>query len=432
MAEEKFLSCARAPSAPRQERWRAPSAGLPLTRTGQKEGGSRLKRPSDVGSIINRCRVDEAKRSSPMSINSADSSSSARGKSQTPAWGVVQNCGAISSLSSARMEPACDVPAAEDEGDAMLESPILLSSTRSDSAQYSSLSAQATPACYSQTRANSLGYLGKSDLKSAGADTPHLRASDWTLSEHMPEPIRQRGPLSKKLFSQDDLNQVQMQEISSNSKLLSAIKEAQVQQLFQLQQAVEEPALPTHAAESQDYEEEACMLLSNARVELQVLNERWKQAEEARLNQSAEAAVLRQELKTLQANVDTLETEKGTVYAELKSFQDKCNSLHAELVTAQGREHQGSLRCSALMAEKADAEDRLATLEKESQALQTSQDAILDDTDDTLDQQLQDERQQLWAHVSRLQLAATDAEQVRHVCVCVCVCGVCVCLRARA
>jgi chromosome segregation ATPase len=147
--------------------------------------------------------------------------------------------------------------------------------------------------------------------------------------------------------------------------------------------------------------------------------------------------VLRQELKTLQANVDTLETEKGTVYAELKSFQDKCNSLHAELVTAQGREHQGSLRCSALMAEKADAEDRLATLEKESQALQTSQQAILDDTDDTLDQQLQeasarleqvqDERQQLWAHISQLQLAATDAEQVRNVCVCVCVC-----VRARA
>jgi small-conductance mechanosensitive channel len=174
------------------------------------------------------------------------------------------------------------------------------------------------------------------------------------------------------------------------------------------------------------------MLLSNARVELQVLNERWKQAEEARLNQSAEAAVLRQELKTMQANVDTLETEKGTVYAELKSFQDKCKSLHAELVTAQGREHQGSLRCSALMAEKADAEDRLATLEKESQALQASHHTILDDTDDTLDQQLQevstrleqvqDERQQLWAHISQLQLAATDAEQVRNVCVCVCVC----------
>jgi hypothetical protein len=235
-AEEKFQSCARAPSAPRQARWRAPSAGPPQARSSPKEGGSKLKRPSDVGTIINRCRADEAKRTSPMSDADRSSSSavksSARGTSDTPAWSSLRDVSATPRLSAgrAKQQQQQQVNTHED-CDPMLDSPSLFSSSKGQSAQHDSN--QATPACYSHTRASSLDRLSKSDLlKSAAADTPHLRASDW--AEHTPEPIMQRGSLSQKLFAQDDLLHSHAQ-MTPTEKLLSAIKLAQEQQLHQQQ-----------------------------------------------------------------------------------------------------------------------------------------------------------------------------------------------------
>ena len=48
---------------------------------------------------------------------------------------------------------------------------------------------------------------------------------------------------------------------------------------------LEDDAAAVHTAGDSDYEDEACTLLSNARIELQELNDRWKQAEKARLKQ---------------------------------------------------------------------------------------------------------------------------------------------------
>ena len=102
------------------------------------------------------------------------------------------------------------------------------------------------------------------------------------------------------------------------------------------------------------------MLLSTARSELQALNDRWKQAEEARLVTSKEAQDLRNDVYVLQQNADVLEAEKAGIYNELQAYQRLSVSLQDDLSAAQQQQREAQQRCSSLMTEKAAAEASLA------------------------------------------------------------------------
>jgi len=368
-AQEKFLACTQ-PSAPRherQERWRAPSTGPPTARA-RPHAGSKLKRPLDVGSIVNRRRADEAKQhSTPLSSTSASWSSS-RDKHEAPGWGsAMRDAATPPHVSAGRTIQQQQAPGNDAEDDIMLESPILFSSvSKTDSAQRDSLSAQATPACYSQTRPSAFASLRKSEHISAGADTPHLRASDWV--SHTPEPITAPRQLSQKLFAQDEHQQPGAVS-DAGVQLLSAIKAVQEQQYqyegLQTQQKPQGDVMLAPVGMS-EYEEEACMLLSHAREELQELNSRWKDAEEARILQSRKAAGLRIELEILQEDVAVLEADKVSIYSELKMSQDSNSLLQDDLFAMQQQQREVSQRCTSLMAEKAAAEAKLASFESES------------------------------------------------------------------
>ena len=426
-AQEKFLSCAQAqPSAVHPERWKPPSASESLSKApAEPRGGSRLKRPSDVGSMIDRCRRDDALRTPMSSSFSAVGGSGSWSKSKsknTPERSPMRDDGATPRLRT-MLSDGVGSPLQRmqgDGGDAMQESPMLFSSTRSDSLQHDSLSAQATPACYSQTRHTSAGALGQSALKAAGAETPHLRASDWP--EDTPERIIPRDTLSQKLFMQDDAQSHLSAQSPARGNLYSAMKAAQQQH--------REETLPDggvmHADAApgmSEYEEEACMLLSTARIELQALNDRWKEAEEARLVSSKEAQHLRNDVDVLQQNADVLEAEKVAIYNELQTYQRLSASLQEELSAAQQQQREAQQRCSSLMAEKAGAEASLAAME--SKALQSSQETMRQDgttASGAHEQKLQElaaqlatvqeERQMLWVHIADMQLAASDAEQM--------------------
>lgn len=306
-----------------------------------------------------------------------------------------------------------------DGGDPMQASPMLFSSTRSDSVQHDSLSAQATPACYSQTRHTSAGVLGQSVLKAAGADTPHLRASDWP--EDTPEPIIPRGALPQKLFMQEEPQPHWSAQSPASGNLYSAMKAAQQQREDALRDSRAMHA--TAAPGVSEYEEEACMLLSTARSELQALNDRWKQAEEARVVTSKEAQDLRNDVDVLQQNAEVLEAEKAGIYNELQAYQRLSASLQDDLSAAQQQQREAQQRCSSLMTEKAAAEASLAAMQ--SKLLQSSHEITQQDSvmaHATYDSKLQEvsaqlanvqeERQKLWAHIADMQLAASDAEQI--------------------
>ena len=366
-AKEKFLACAlpEHSSQPR-ERWKAPEMHPTLRSAGT--GASRIKRPSDVGSIINRCRTTDAIRSTPQSSSiSARSVWSANGKTDGPSWSAMRDADTPSYLRAEQMNPQQQQQQQQkqkqqqqkdssfDDSDAMLESPMLLSSTKTNSPQTTSVDLQATPVCTSQMRPSSFGTLGQSEFKSAGADTPHLRASDWP--DNAPEAAIQRGPLSQKLFAHED-QQTSRAEPTVAGTLLSAIKAAQEQQHQQLS------GVNTEWSESH-YEEEACMLLSNARTELQALNQRWKEAEEAHQQHRRQAAGLRIEIEILQDKVDILEAEKVSIYTELTAAQEDNSGLRDGMLAAQQHQRETAQRCSAIMAEKAAAEARLAAVERD-------------------------------------------------------------------
>ena len=418
-AQEKFLSCAQAqPSAMRSERWKPPSGAQTKTPM-EHQGGSRLKRPSDVGNIM-RSRRNDALRS-PISSSSAGAGRGSRSAAEsTPARSAMRDDGATPQLQTVFLDgspPQGRLPNAG--GDPMQDSPMLFSSTRSDSVQRDCMSAQATPACYSQTRHSSIGSLGQSALKAVGDDTPHLRASDWP--EDTPDRIVPRGSLSQKLFAEDGARPPAPAQSLSSGNLYSAVKAAQQQR----EEVLHHSGLVSGAAAAgmSEYEEEACMLLSTARIELQSLNDRWKEAEEARLQQSKVAQDLRKEVDILHQDAEVLEAEKVTIYNELQTAQKLSAGLQDELSAVQQQHREANQRCSALMAEKVAAEARMASLESKALSPQqrtTEQDSSLEL--DELKQKLrevvvqlasvQDERQKLWAHIADMQLAASDAEQI--------------------
>ncbi len=419
-AQEKFLSCAQAqPSALRPERWKKPSEAQAKT-PAEPQGGSRLKRPSDVGNII-RSRRNDAMRT-PISSSSAGGGSRSAGES-TPARSAMRDDGTTPRLHTVFTDGS--LPQGRQErlplawGDTMQDSPMLFSSTRSDSVQRDSMSAQATPACYSQTRHTSVGSLGQSALKAAGEDTPHLRASDWP--EDTPDRIVPQGSLSQKLFAEDGAQLPVPAQSLSSGNLYSAVKAAQQRR----EEVLKNEGLMSAAAATgmSEYEEEACMLLSTARIELQSLNDRWKEAEEARLQQSKVAEDLRKEVDILHQDAEVLEAEKVTIYNELQASQRLSAGLQDELSAVQQQHREVNQRCSALMAEKVAAEAHVASLESKTLSLQqrtTQQDSSLE-----LDEHkqklramvsqlvsVQDERQKLWAHLADMQLSASDAEQI--------------------
>ena len=107
------------------------------------------------------------------------------------------------------------------------------------------------------------------------------------------------------------------------------------------------------------------MLLSNARTELQALNQRWKEAEEAHQQHRRQAAGLRIEIEILQDKVDILEAEKVSIYTELTAAQEDNSGLRDGMLAAQQHQRETAQRCSAIMAEKAAAEARLAAVERD-------------------------------------------------------------------
>jgi hypothetical protein len=309
-AREKFLSCTHArPAQAQQEQWKA-TEGQPASRAAPA-GVSRIKRPSNVGGIMNRCRTIDVARSTPASSTSASSwGSSARRSTGGPEANAMQDAEtpARMSVGWSQQQPASSLL---DVDDPMVESPMLLSSTKSDASKPDSIDAHTTPVCTSQMRPSSFGSLGRPDHKSAGADTPHLRASDW--AENTPEPGQRRNPLSQKLFEQDE--QQADTELTPVAKLLSSIKAAQEEQFQQLR--LQQMSIASDAG-GKEYEEEACTLLSNARMELHALNQRWKEAEQGRLQQSRQATALRVELEILREKAEHLEAEKVAIYSELR------------------------------------------------------------------------------------------------------------------
>ena len=369
-AREKFLSCAQAPPASvLQERWKTPSvSSAPPVARAAPQGVSRLKRPSNVGSIISRCRTNNGSpRSTPTTPPRSTPSFSPRRRADGREPSAMRDAETPVRLSP--MERPQQQPAASplDADDPMVESPMLLSSTKSDASRHDSLDAHTTPVCTSQMRPSSFGSLGRSDLKSAGADTPHLRASDW--AENTPEPVRRtpawRAGLSQKLFAQDE--QQTGAELTPADKLLSAIKAAREEQFQQLK--LQQLSLAPDAANG-EYEEEACALLSNARMELHALNQRWKEAEEGRLQQTRQVTALRVEVDVLQEKAELLEAEKVGIYTELKAAEKNNRKLQDEMHAVEQQHRETAHRCSALTAEKAAAEARLAVIENDALQVQ--------------------------------------------------------------
>jgi hypothetical protein len=362
-AEEKFRSCTQARSSVSwQDQWKVQSS-KPTTSLASARGGSRLKRPSDVSSIINRRRADNAMSSTPASSTAKSESpawgaaredtmrttpsSSTSARARRPAWspGKDQSTPYLSTMRASQTmisTPNALRPRADD-GETMQESPMLLSSTKSDSAQDHSLSAQATPACYSQTRPSSFAPLSKSELASAGANTPHLRASDWPVA--LPESATKHDPLSRGLFPT---------EPGSAVKFLSEIKESEAQQRSGEQMWLSQ------------YEAEACMLLSCAREELQMLNERWKESEDARQKQTRQAAGLRVELEILQEKIEFLEAEKVSIYNELSLSKDVVAGLQDEVLAAKQQQREAQQACTVVVSEKASVEAQLVAWERNS------------------------------------------------------------------
>ena len=389
-AEEKFNEVVAGP-VPAAHPARPASAPPRAT----SMAGSRLKRPSDVSSIMHQGQGGGA------SVSAARCLST--GPPAAPTASTRHTGGTM--LSSARAEWKARQ---QDDGDLMLESPTSVSSTRSDTAGHS-LSVQATPACFSQRHRSTFAPLSKSEFMS-GVETPHLRASEW--AEASPDSTRRRRPLSQKLFASDDLQQgAGPGESQSAVKLLSAMKEQQQQQL----------GLPLEDQQI-ELDEEAYMLLGSAREELQALNQRWKDAEEARTHEAKKAAELRGELDGMQEDLDILEAEKVAIYGELQSAKTRARGLQEDVHAAQQQHREAVQRCSVLMSEKAAVEAQLAALE--SKTLQDKQIALqADSVADGLGQKLQavgeqlasaqDERQKLWAHIADLQVAASDAEQIQ-------------------
>jgi len=336
-AREKFLSCTQArPAHAQQEQWKAP-AGQPASRAAPA-GVSRIKRPSNVGGIMNRCRTNDAARSTPASSTSASSWSDARRSAGGPEANAMRDAETPARLSVgwSQQQPQSSLL---DVDDPMVESPMLLSSTKSDASKHDSLDAHTTPVCTSQMRPSSFGSLGRPDPQSAGADTPHLRASDW--AENTPEPVQRRNPLSQKLFAQDE--QQAHTELTPVAKLLSSIKAAQEEQFQQLR--LQQMSIASDAG-GKEYEEEACTLLSNARMELHALNQRWKEAEQGRLQQSRQATALRVELEILREKAEQLEAEKASIFTELRAVEKNNGELQDAIHAVEQQQRKTAQRCS--------------------------------------------------------------------------------------
>jgi hypothetical protein len=166
-----------------------------------------------------------------------------------------------------------------------------------------------------------------------------LRASDW--AENTPEPVQRRNPLSQKLFAQDE--QQADTELTPVAKLLSSIKAAQEEQFQQLR--LQQMSIASDAG-GKEYEEEACTLLSNARMELHALNQRWKEAEQGRLQQSRQATALRVELEILREKAEQLEAEKVAIYSELRAVEKNNGELQDAIHAVEQQQRKTAQRCS--------------------------------------------------------------------------------------
>ena len=69
--------------------------------------------------------------------------------------------------------------------------------------------------------------------------------------------------------------------------------------------------------------EEVYRMMKETRAEVQQLNQRHKQADETRLNQDIQIAILRQEIKSLKTNATVLEETQSTVYTELSGDKSR-------------------------------------------------------------------------------------------------------------
>jgi hypothetical protein len=164
------------------------------------------------------------------------------------------------------------------------------------------------------------------------------------------------------------------------------------------------------------FEEEACLLLSEARAELSSLNARWKDAQSAAERRAAEVADLTAKLQLHEAGLGAQEQELAETRAEAKRLR--------EAAAAEAR------RAEAAAAQRDELHARLAlALEERAVAEQARLDAGLDEGEDedcrvyALEARVQalhgelalarEDKDAVWRQNCLLEQWRTDAEQLR-------------------